>query len=77
MHPRLTGKDYRAIGVYARQNGLRLALSTPPQISFMDGDNLITVDLDRVVGFYDSYKKQAAKERARERKANAKKEEKS
>ena len=57
--------------MYAKERSLRLALSTPPAISFMHGNELITVDIALIVAFYETKKKEQARERAKERRREA------
>lgn len=59
---KLTGKQYKAIGAYAKRNNLRLALSVPPHITFLDkNEELHTQYLDRIVNQYEHELKDAAK----------------
>lgn len=63
----LTGKQLRAIGQYARDEGLKLTLSTPPSICFLKDGELIRADLTMIEVIYEQKQKARAKERARER----------
>lgn len=65
----LSARKYRAIGYYAKREGLRLALSRPPIISFMNADRqLIDIDLNTVLQYYDNGRKEDSKERQRKKK---------
>lgn len=68
---KLTNKDYSAIGVYAKHHNYRLSISTLPLITFLDGDEIITRDLERIRGFYDQQKRETTKARARAKKLDA------
>jgi hypothetical protein len=65
----VTTREYRAIGYYAAREGLRLGLSRPPLITFIDDAALKEVPLWTILAYYDNGRKEDAKERAKQRRS--------
>lgn len=63
----LTGKHFRAIDYYAKENGLKLTICNPPQMKFLQGDppKLIDVTLEDVMKAYETNQKEKQRESAR------------
>lgn len=63
-----SGKELRAIRRFAKDNGLRLALSNRPIVNFLGPDGLVREHIKDVVSEYDVKQKEDTRARQADRK---------